>query len=643
MLLSATAAETLDLADLSGSTTGKQQSKVWQHDNTWFSVFSDSNSAKVFRLDGTTWNPVLDLAGGTYRADVKIDGDLAHVLLAKGGGSKLASLQYNPSENSYDLWDERPTLSSVPVDGSAETASIDIDSTGRMWISYDTSSSVIVRYSDGVYNSWSSPIVLEDNISSDDISALIALPNGTVGVLWSNQKTERFGFRIHVDGDPPSNWAADEIPAGEYAKNEGEGMADDHINLAVTSDATFYAAIKTSYNKSTSTTIGLLVRHPDGSWDNLHKVDTGGTRPAVQISETQSKIIVAYRNTNSSGPIVYRESNLNNISFGPKRVLINDRSPNNVSGSKANFTNELVLIAGGNNDLHGARLYFGPAENQPPSVTAGLARTIFVGQQINLEGHVVDDGLPEPSSVTTTWNVQEGDSSAVALGDSSALNSTVSFSKTGTYRLRLTANDGEFASSNEVIISVEPVPANQAPTVSTGSNQTVVLGQEVSLEGTVLDDGLPDSSTVNLTWSIVSQPEYGTTTISNSSELETSVDLSAVGTYVLRLTANDGELSAFDDITITVTPPVVVKTASFQNGENGYAGTRDTTIAANAPTTNYGSYLTLNMDGSPDAATLIRWDLSSVPTDAKLTAVSLSTTVTNRTNHNYKIYELTKP
>ena len=49
-------------------------------------------------------------------------------------------------------------LVNVPLAGSVETATLEVDSTGRMWVAYDVSSTVEVRYSDGLYTNWSAPI-----------------------------------------------------------------------------------------------------------------------------------------------------------------------------------------------------------------------------------------------------------------------------------------------------------------------------------------------------------------------------------------------------------------------------------------------------------------------------------------------------
>ena len=94
------------------------------------------------------------------RADYSIDelSGVVHVLLFDEANSKLASIEYVPgSSGTYQLWSTRPTLTSVPISSSAETATIVMDSTGRLWVAYDTSSSIRVRFADpdDGYTAWS--------------------------------------------------------------------------------------------------------------------------------------------------------------------------------------------------------------------------------------------------------------------------------------------------------------------------------------------------------------------------------------------------------------------------------------------------------------------------------------------------------
>jgi hypothetical protein len=93
---------------------------------------------------------------------------------------------------------------------------------------------------------------------------------------------------------------------------------------------------------------------------------------------------------------------------------------------------------------------------------------------------------------------------------------------------------------------------NLAPVVDAGPDQTIYLPtNEANLDGTVTDDGLPNPpATVDTTWIKVSGP--GTVTFDDPSLVDTVARFSDAGEYVLKLTADDSELSAFDEVTIIV-------------------------------------------------------------------------------------------
>jgi hypothetical protein len=256
--------------DMSANTANKPQSKVWSHDGQWWSVFADSGGIGVWRLDGAAWTKVLPLRNGAYYADVKPAGNLVHILLEKDSRSLFTTVQYvDGAPGTYVPWSAQNGLVPLPLTSSTETATVDIDSTGRAWIAFDTTNQIEVIHSAAPYTTWSAPIVLANNVQSDDISAITALPNGQIAVMWSNQISQRFGFRTHGDLAAPDQWSADEVPSSQSALNEGSGMADDHLNLAVASDGTVYAAVKTSYNKAALPSIALLVRRPNAQWDDL--------------------------------------------------------------------------------------------------------------------------------------------------------------------------------------------------------------------------------------------------------------------------------------------------------------------------------------------------------------------------------------
>jgi hypothetical protein len=631
---------TLQNFSVSENTGEKPQSKVWQYAGKSWCVMPESGGTWLWRLDGTQWSQQLEIAqDDNFHADVTVVDNLAHVLLYDGRNSQLASIEYDHGpDNRYEMWSLRPELVDITLSSGVETATLEVDTTGRMWIASDASSTVEVRYSDGLYTTWSAPLTVGTGISSDDISSIVAMPNGSIGVMWSNQSSDRFYFRTHVDGAAATQWSTTEVAASQSARSN---MADDHINLAVASDGTLYAAVKTSLTGS-NPLIVLLVRRPSGVWDSWYPVDSSGTRPIVVINEAARKLIVAYTQSDSGGDIRYKESSMDNISFGPRQTLI-EGNVNNPSSVKDPFQNEVAIIASGGSTVKSVLFSFDtPVVNSPPNVNAGPDHAIQLPNGVFLNATVTDDGQPTPASLLTSWTIVSGPGS-VSFGNAAAIDTTASFSTAGTYVLRLTASDGQLQASDTVTVVVQPAPSsqtNQPPFVDAGPNQSLLLGAAASLNGTISDDGLPASpGTVTTSWSKVSGP--GNVTFANASAVDTTASFSAAGTYVLRLTASDGALSASDTATITIANSTAPVTIAFQDGlfpTLSYQGTRDTQLSGRSQNTNYGTNATLEMDGSPDIADLLYWELSAIPTGSVIESAVMELNFTTTSKHTYDMY-----
>ena len=87
----------LDPLSIDGNTGEKPQSKVWEYADDWWSVLPNGSGTWVWRLDGTTWNPVVQVSDNSdVHADVKAIDNLAHILLYDGRTSQLASIEYTP-------------------------------------------------------------------------------------------------------------------------------------------------------------------------------------------------------------------------------------------------------------------------------------------------------------------------------------------------------------------------------------------------------------------------------------------------------------------------------------------------------------------------------------------------------------------
>src|SRR6266511_3575710 len=104
----------------------------------------------------------------------------------------------------------------------------------------------------------------------------------------------------------------------------------------------------------------------------------------------------------------------------------------------------------------------------------------------------------------------------------------------------------------ELTAPAPTAPGNIPPTVDAGADQAVTLPNAATLDGTVADDGLPNPpGTTSVTWADVAGPS--TVTFANPTAVDTTASFPIAGTYVLRLTATDGEYQTFDELTVTVT------------------------------------------------------------------------------------------
>jgi len=91
---------------------------------------------------------------------------------------------------------------------------------------------------------------------------------------------------------------------------------------------------------------------------------------------------------------------------------------------------------------------------------------------------------------------------------------------------------------------------NIGPAPDAGPDQVDVAGLDVTLEGSSSDDGRW-LGTLDHGWSVDSDP--GTFSAPDGNGIDTLASLSDAGTYVLRLASGDGQVTTFDDMSVTVT------------------------------------------------------------------------------------------
>jgi hypothetical protein len=155
---------------------------------------------------------------------------------------------------------------------------------------------------------------------------------------------------------------------------------------------------------------------------------------------------------------------------------------------------------------------------------------------------------------------------------------------------------------------------NKAPTVSAGPDRTVILPAGAALAGTATDDGLPNPpGALTRQWSRVSGPAGGTVTFADPAAASTTATFSAPGVYGLRLTADDSQLSASDEATVSVLPAGtrVLDVAVA-------AGSDDAEERSNGSVTLNSSDLELTTDGSQVQTVGLRFAAIGVPRGATI-------------------------
>jgi RHS repeat-associated protein len=173
--------------------------------------------------------------------------------------------------------------------------------------------------------------------------------------------------------------------------------------------------------------------------------------------------------------------------------------------------------------------------NQAPHVDAGSDQTITLPATAAFNGTVTDDGLPNPpAAVTTTWSKVSGPGT-VNFTNVNSLVTSASFSQTGVYVLRLTANDGALGASDDVQITVN-AGANQAPVTQ---NDSAATTPGFAVQSNVLaNDSDPEGDALTVT--AFTQGAHGTVTCLASGLCSYKPNAGFSGQDTFTYTASDG-------------------------------------------------------------------------------------------------------
>ena len=344
----------------------KPQSKLWYTDGTWFAgmflyratPLPLKTEFRIYRLDqathawvdtGTLLDP-RDQTHGDYlwdegsqtlwvasasRPDPAIDDD----------ATKVFKYTYNAATNIYTPVAGYPktipgTISAGAFQGGAVAVTIARDSAGTLWTAWTKNGDVLYSRSTNGGDTWSTPVkvpVQDSSVRTSDLFGDIAgvVAFGTkVGIMWSDHDAlpsaadDGYYFAVIDSGLDPTvtgNWAPLEtLPTLVPGPNARE-VADDHLNLKVTSDGTVYMVGKTGKDTADCATnkqlplIEAFRRTTAGAW-SAHLVSTVGdcnTRPQLILDEQLGVAYVAMTSPNGGGTVYLKSAPLS----GPDELV----------------------------------------------------------------------------------------------------------------------------------------------------------------------------------------------------------------------------------------------------------------------------------------------------------------------------------
>ncbi len=150
-----------------------------------------------------------------------------------------------------------------------------------------------------------------------------------------------------------------------------------------------------------------------------------------------------------------------------------------------------------------------------------------------------------------------------------------------------------------------PVLTNAAPSARAGSNQNVLVGATVTLDGSTSTDS--DGDPLSYRWALVARPTNSSAVLSSSSAARPTLVADLAGTYTATLVVNDGKTDSLSSIVTVV--------ASVGNvAPVARAGVAQSTVP--------GALVTLDGSASSDANDDVlsyRWTLSSRPAGSSAT------------------------
>ena len=192
--------------------------------------------------------------------------------------------------------------------------------------------------------------------------------------------------------------------------------------------------------------------------------------------------------------------------------------------------------------------------NSAPTANAGIDQNITTTAAVTLDGSASSDA--DGDTLAYSWAlISTPIGSSASIIDQTLVAPMFTADLDGSYVAQLIVSDG-VASSAPDTVTVVAETFNSAPIASAGTNQNVVTGGIVALDGSGSSDA--DGDTLSYAWSFSSRPSGSLAVFDDATSVSPSFTVDLAGSYVAGLIVNDGaEDSASATVSIEATSPVI--------------------------------------------------------------------------------------
>ncbi|MCA9770993.1 MAG: right-handed parallel beta-helix repeat-containing protein [Myxococcales bacterium] len=314
------------------------------------------------------------------------------------------------------------------------------------------------------------------------------------------------------------NVTSDETLVFRLTVDDGTFSGSDEVSVHVTfvnQAPTASAGADQSVNEGTLVTLtGSASADPDGQPLTYAWTQTAG--PVVTLSGT------AVPNPTFTAPDVSEDTTL-----GFSLTVTDDQEPGLSSTDSVDVTVRFV--------------------NRAPIANAGPDQTVAPEALVVLDGSGSTD--PDGQPITYAWTQTSGDPVTLTGASGPAPSFTAMqtlYDKDLTFQL--TVSDGILTHADAVAVRVDY--PNVAPVASAGADQTVTEGDAVTLDATGSSDA--DGHPLTFQWIQTQGPTVTLLAPQGNQAGFTAPEVNEDTTFVFQVTVSDGELIAYDQVTIVV-------------------------------------------------------------------------------------------